>query len=267
MNCKTYDGYNLYYEFQGNLNSPHTLVFLNGLTQSTVSWYFVVQHFKSDYRILLMDFIFQGQSDKDSEWRDFDQHARDLKHILDQEKINKPIIAGLSYGSVVAQHYAVLFPHDLSHLILLSTFAHKTPYFDAIGLAWHRALETGGYGLMLDVMLPNVLSEEYFENPIIPIDMMKEARKGMNENTTALMKLMRATNERADYRPTLKKISVPTLILHGEKDLLIPVSMAEQVHQHISNSTFVVIKNAGHTLNLEYVPEVSEHLLQFLRKH
>jgi pimeloyl-ACP methyl ester carboxylesterase len=265
MICKTQDNLDLYYEIHGNVSSNKTIVFLNGLTQSTLSWYFVEQHFKDDYKIVLLDFIFQGQSEKMGEWRSFDQHAKDLKRVLEKENIIKPDIVGLSYGSVVAQHYAVLYPNDLEKLVLVATFAHSTPYFEAIGLSWVRALEAGGYNLMLDVMLPNVLSEHYFNNPIIPIEIMKEARKGMNENTEALLKLMRATSERGDYRPSLKSINVPTLILHGEKDLLIPLHMANEVHKSIKGSTFVVLKNAGHTLNLEAVPEVCRNIQEFIK--
>jgi 3-oxoadipate enol-lactonase len=266
MNCKTSDGLNMYYEVQGDLSADETLVFLNGLTQSTLSWFFFMQTFKDKYRIILLDLVFQGQSDKDAEWRDFDQHAKDVKCVLDKENVSKAYVIGISYGSLVAQNLAVLFPTLPQKLVLISTFAHRTPYFDAIGISWVRALEMGGYNLLLDIMLPSVLSESYFDNPLIPIEAMKEARKGVNENTEALLKLMRATGERNDYRETLRKINVPTLIIHGEKDLLIPSHMAEEVHKNIKGSEYVVLKNAGHTLNLEYVPEVISRILPFLEK-
>jgi 3-oxoadipate enol-lactonase len=265
MICKTEDNLDLYYEIQGNIHSDETIVFLNGLTQSTLSWFFTIQYFKDKYRLVLIDFIFQGRSSKEAEWRSFDQHAKDVKRVLDQEKISKPVILGLSYGSAVAQHYAVLFPQALSKLILISSFAHTTPYFDAIGQSWARSLEVGGYTLLLDVMLPNVLSESYFNNPLVPIEAMKEARKEMNQNTDAILKLMRATKERGDYRQQLKKITVPTLIIHGEKDLLILPHMANEIHRNINGSKFIVIPLAGHTLNLEYVPEVCGHVLSFLK--
>lgn len=266
MHCKTSDNLNLYYEVQGNIHSSETIVFLNGLTQSTLSWFFVMQYYKEKYKIVLLDFIFQGQSDKEGEWRNFDQHANDVKRVIDQEQIKNPIIIGLSYGSLVAQHYAVLYPGTIKKMVLISTFAHTTPFFDAMATSWARALETGGYNLLLDVMLPHVLSENYFNNPIIPLDMMKEARKEVNQNTEAIFKLMRATKERDDFRSKLKIVNTPTLIIHGEKDLLLPVHMANEVHLNIKDSDFIVIKNAGHTLNLEAVPEVCSNINAFLNK-
>ena len=117
---------------------------------------------------------------------------------------------------------------------------------------------------MLDIMLPSVLSESYFSNPLIPISVMKETRKEANQNTEAIFNLMRATKERADYRRELEKIESPTLIIQGEKDMLLPVHLATEVAKHIKNSKLVVIRHAGHTLNLEFVPEVCKEITLFL---
>jgi len=263
MLFKTSDNLNLYYEITGNTQSSKTIVFLNGLSQSTVAWLLMLPYFKNDYKVVLVDFIFQGQSSKDAEWRNFDRHAQDIKELLDDLKIDNATIAGLSYGSLVAQHFALLYPKKLNKLILMSTFAHKTPYYDAIETAWWNALQVGGYSLMLDVMLPSVLSENYFTKPIIPIDLMKQARTDANNDSAALFKLMRATKERPDYRPMLKNISTPTLIIHGEKDLLLSVHLATEVHKAIPNSILEIIPNVGHTLNLEAIAKTSELILNF----
>lgn len=264
MNCKTSDNLTIHFEIQGNENAKETLVFLNGLSQSTISWILTTPYFKANYKIILIDFIFQGQSDKTGDWRSFDQHANDILTVLNFLKAEKVIAIGLSYGSLVAQHMAVNFPERISKLVLISTFAHKTPYFEAIELSWWRALEFGGYSLMLDIMLPSVLSENYFTNPLIPIDLMKQARQESNDDKQALFKLMRATKEREDYRLKLTAISIPTIVIQGEKDLLFPVHMAKEVSDSIPKSKLVVIPNAGHTLNLEAVPQMSKVILDFI---
>lgn len=264
MFCKTTDNLNIHFEVQGNENSQQTLVFLNGLSQSTVSWILTTPYFKDDYKIVLIDFIFQGTSDKTGDWRNFDTHARDVISVLDFLKIDKPIIIGLSYGSLVAQNFAVNYNNRLSKLILASTFAVKTPYYEAIELSWWRALEYGGYGLMLDIMLPTVLSEGYFKNPLFPIDLMKQTRQEANDDKEALFKLMQATKVRPDYRSELKKITTPTLVIQGEKDTLFPVHMAQEVSDSITNSQLVVIPFAGHTLNLEAIPKMCQLIKEFI---
>lgn len=265
MICKTRDGLDLYYEVFGNTSSSKSVVFLNGLTQTTLAWALMTPYFKQDYKILLLDFIFQGKSDKPKHTRDFDQHAQDVKFVLDAEKIEKVNMVGISYGSLVAQHFAVLFPARLEKLVLISTFAHKTPYYEAIELSWWRALEAGGYNLMLDIMLPTVLSENYFSNPLIPINAMKEARRDLQHSPEAILNLMKATKERKDFRNELQKIKTPTLIIQGDKDILFPVHLAEEVHKNINGSKLYVVKHAGHTLNIEHVAEVSREISNFLK--
>ena len=264
MFIKNKDGQNIYCEVFGNEGASDTMVFLNGLTQSTMAWAFVTPAFKSKYRIVLLDFIFQGQSDKTGEWKNFDAHARDVNAVLDHLKMGKVILVGISYGSLVAQHFALLFPEKIKKLVLLSTFAHKTPYYEAVELSWWRALEQGGYNLMLDIMLPTVLSEGYFRNPVVPIASLKNMRKGINESSGPIFKLMRATRERKDFREALRKITCPTLIIQGEKDMLFPPHMAEEVQRNIPGARLEIISGAGHTLNLEHVPEVISAIQNFL---
>jgi pimeloyl-ACP methyl ester carboxylesterase len=259
----TSDNKKIYTEYHIKDASFETIVLLNGLSQTTASWGFVVPHLKNKYNILLVDFIFQGNSDKEGNWRDFDEHAKDVISVLDFYSVSKGILIGLSYGSIVAQHAAVLFPNRISKLVLLSTFANKTPYYEAIELSWKRALEMGGYGLMLDVMLPYVLSDSYFSHPIIPIELLKSMRKDVVE-AKSLEKLMTATLNMKDYRNELKNVLCPTCVIHGGKDLLFPVDLGKSVSDHIKDSEFHVLPNAGHTLNLEEVPSVVKLIEEFI---
>ncbi len=264
MYFKTTDNQDLYYEIRGNTKSAKSLLFLNGVVQNTAAWNLITPSFENDYRIILCDFIFQGQSGKKGEYRDFDQHAEDIFGLITFLKIPKITLIGISYGSLVAQNFAVNYPERLDKLVLLSSFANKTPYFEAMNLGWQRALQTGGFSLFLDVMLPNVLSEEYFDHPLLPIHALKMARESMGLEASSIEKLMRATQERGDYRPYLKIVKSPTLIIHGEKDSLVTVAMGKALAGSIANSRFEIIQKAGHTLNLEAVEQSVALIKRFL---
>ena len=241
----------LYHQYINN-NKSRTIVLLNGLTQTTAAWGLMYEGLSQRFNILLLDLHFQGQSSKGGDWKDFDAHAADVLEVIKSKDIVQPIICGISYGSMVAQHFAVNYPTQLSGVVLVATFAHKTPLFNAIELSWFNALKYGGYKLMLDVMLPHVFSEHYFANPLIPIDVLKKARmEEMSEQSEFIVKLMTATLHRKDYRQQLQKITVPTLIIQGEKDTLLPTYMSDEVHANIKNSSYTILPNVGHTLNLE----------------
>ena len=264
MYHKTTDNLNLYYELHGNPDSKKAIIFLNGITQSSIAWKLMLSDFAKDYQLIICDFIFQGLSDKKGDMRNFDQHAADIYSLLDALNVNKVNMVGLSYGSLVAQHFAINHPEKLNKLFLLSTFAHQTPYLEAMSFAWERALDVGGYSLMFDIMLPVVLSEAYFNHPLIPLEVLKIARENINTDPTALKKLMQATYERGDYREKLKVIKTPTMVIHGENDSLLPIHMAKTVADSIQGSKFETILGIGHTLNLEAIPETVKLISEFI---
>jgi 3-oxoadipate enol-lactonase len=258
------DNTDLYYEIQGNIDSATTVVFLNGLSQSTLSWAAIAPAFYEKYRVLLLDLVFQGQSGTAEKFRTYDEHAADVFHLLNAQVKGKIILCGLSYGSAVAQHLIVNYPGFFSGAVLLSTFAHNTALFNAIGESWISALHAGGYPLMLDVMLPTVLGRSYFEKPLIPIQTLKEARIGRDLLNDSLLKLMEATNVRGDYREKLNVVKIPVVVAQGEEDLLIPPAIAKKVADHIPGAEFVVIEKAGHTLNLEAIPQTISLIKKFI---
>lgn len=259
------DGTPLYYEVQGKADAPSTIVFLNGLSQSTAAWTGIAPAFYADYRVVLLDFVFQGQSGAPENFRTYDQHAADVTELLRAIGVTNAVLCGISYGSGVAQHALVNAPGFYKGAVLLSTFAHATPLFNELGKSWEAALRAGGYPLMLEVMLPAVLGRSYFENPLIPIETMKESRLARNLSTDSLLKLMCATGERGDYREKLKAIDVPVLVVQGEEDFLIPPDVAKEVAKHIPGAKFEVLPRVGHTLNLEAIPQVIQLLKEFLR--
>jgi 3-oxoadipate enol-lactonase len=264
MFFKTSDELNMYYELAGNPQSENYILFLNGISQSTVAWNLLLPALSEKYKIVLCDFIFQGQSDKKADWRDFDQHAADVCGLINFLKMDKVNLVGISFGSLVAQHFALNYPEKINKLILLSTFAHKTAYYEAIELAWQHTLDVGGYGLLLDVMLPTIFGENYFEHPLIPMDTLKSMRQITNSDPAALKKLMKATKQRGDYREKLKILKCTTLIIHGENDTLLLLHMGKEVADSIYGSTFEIIAGAGHTLNIEAAPQLTKLITEFI---
>jgi 3-oxoadipate enol-lactonase len=257
----------LYYEIQGKIDAEKTVVFLNGLSQSTLSWAGIAPAFYENYRVVLLDLVFQGQSGTAEKFRTYDEHAADVYDLLHSTVKGKIFLCGISYGSAVAQHLIVNYPDFFSGAVLLSTFAYNTPLFTAVGESWISVLHAGGYPLMLDVMLPTVLGKSYFEKPLIPIQTLKESRIGRDLLNDSLLKLMEGTNARGDYRAKLKAVKVPVLVVQGEEDVLIPPAIAKEVADHIPGAEFIVIEKAGHTLNLEAIPQTISLLKKFVSSH
>ncbi|WP_027001363.1 alpha/beta fold hydrolase [Hugenholtzia roseola] len=262
------DGLSLYYEFWEKEPQIPTLVFLNGLSQSTAAWTPFAKMFGKEFNILLVDLIFQGASDAGREYRSFEQHAADVAHLVEklrkQGKVSQIVPIGISYGGAVAQRLMYQESETIARAILISTFAHRTPYFDFIGLGWRRSLLAGGYELMLDVMLPLVLGQEYFFNPLVPIEDLRKTRLLNNLDTQSLLKLMEATEKSGDFRPKLRHLNMPTLVVQGQDDPLTTPEMGRAIADALPKARFELIKHKGHTLNLEAIPELMALISDFL---
>ena len=260
------DGLQLYYELHGDAEASQAIVFLNGLSQSTAAWAGLVHALGKKYRLVLIDLLFQGQSDAAPEHRSFEGHAADVADLLQSLNLPDTMVAGISYGGAVAQRFLVNYPELAQAGALLSTFPYKDAYFDAIGYSWEAALKQGGYPLMLDVMLPTVLGRSYFLNPIITIENLKNAKANQSPTPENILMLTQATKESGNYLDELKKVEVPVLVVQGEEDPLCTVEMGKAMYQALPNAELEILPNVGHTLNLECIPDLIQLLDTFAAK-
>ena len=70
-----------------------------------------------------------------------------------------------------------------------------------------------------------------------------------------------------DFREDLKKIDVPTLVIHGDSDGIVPFEgSGKRTHDTVQGSELVLIEDAPHGLNLSHAQEFNDALLEFLEK-
>jgi 3-oxoadipate enol-lactonase len=262
------DKLNLYYEVlpcTDKPDAPH-IIWLNGLTQSTLSWKLITPFFEKTHHQIFVDFIFQGQSDAAPEFRTFEQHAQDILALLNHLSVSQVHIAGISYGGAVTLRCMHLFPERIKTATLISAFAYKTNYFNAIGELWKKALLSGGYELLVEAILPIGLGASYFENPLIPIEVLKNNRLNQMLKPENVLALMKATEMSENYLPVIEGNPTKTLIIHGEEDFLCPVQFGKDMHSVLPNSRLEIIPKAGHTLNLEAVPQLARLIQNMVRR-
>jgi len=69
-----------------------------------------------------------------------------------------------------------------------------------------------------------------------------------------------------DFREDLKKVSVPTLVIHGDADAIVPIAgSGQRTHRAVSHSQLVTVSGAPHGLNVSHAREFNDALLSFLR--
>jgi len=70
-----------------------------------------------------------------------------------------------------------------------------------------------------------------------------------------------------DTYQRLSEIKVPTLIIAGDADKLVPADNSRLIASQIPNSELVILENMGHGFNIEAADEVNDIILSFLRRH
>lgn len=168
-------------------------------------------------------------------------------------------LAGLSMGGIVAMEVYRQAPDRISHLALLDTSPlPETPERASAREPQLAAVADGKLRqVMRDEMKPNYLFEAPNCTEILDLCMDMADTQGAD----VFISQSRALQTRPDQSDTLRKISVPTLILCGEHDALCPVERHQLMHELITGSNFNVIKNAGHLPTLEQ-PQATNAVLQ-----
>jgi 3-oxoadipate enol-lactonase len=252
----------LYYEITG---SGPPVAFVNGLTMDVNGWLLQVEAFSSKYRMLRYDCRDQGQSDKTDIEYSQEDHAHDLKKLLDKLEIPRAHIIGLSNGGMIAQNFALLYPEYTGALVLVDACSYVDTLLELTVTSWIKAAEAGGSGLRYDVALPYLFSESFTKKNLDKMMATKEISISINpvESTVRLAK----ASKRHDLRGRVSEIKAPTLIIVGEEDILIPLRYSKILKDEIAGSTLVTIKNCGHVAPIEKPEEFNRIVLNFLKDH
>jgi pimeloyl-ACP methyl ester carboxylesterase len=172
-------------------------------------------------------------------------------------------LAGLSMGGIIAMEIIRLAPDRVTRLALLDTNPLPDPPEKAASrLAQVNSIKTGELRrVMRDEMKPNYLADGPMKVQVLDLCMeMAETlgAKAFADQTAAI-------RNRPDQCETLRKISVPTLVLCGKDDTLCPIERHRLMHDLISNSILEIIPQAGHLPTLEQPQLTNKALNEWLK--
>jgi len=191
--------------------------------------------------------------------------AGDMIDLLDRLDIASAVVVGCSMGGYALFEMIHTAPHYVSGAVLVSTKATAdTEEAKAGRKAMIDRLDRGGVSAIADEMVPKLLgATAQRERP----DHVKHVRQMINSNKPETVKMaINALMERADSTPLLPHIKVPSLIVAGSEDTLIPPTQADEMHKVIPNSACEKISFAGHLPNLEQTAPFDALLHRFLQK-
>lgn len=201
------------------------------------------------YTVVAWDAPGYGESDDpDTDWTmaTFAEHA---VAFIDALGIGQAHVLGQSWGGVLAAELYRRAPERFLSLILSDTFAGGSAQPEeerAASLqARLRSLETMTPAEMAEARTPAVVG------PTPSPAALSAARQMMAEIRPSGYRVAATVLAAADERDVLPTVTVPTLVITGEHDKIVPRAAADALHAAISGSCLVIIPDAGHLPNME----------------
>jgi 3-oxoadipate enol-lactonase len=259
---------NIYYEVHGR---GEALVLVMGRGANSGWWFRQIPAFSQRYRVVAFDNRGAGRSDKPEIPYTMEMMTADLVGLLETIGINSAHIFGVSLGGMITQHLALDYPQKVTSLILGCTSCggpHSIQRSSdvAAALADFGRMQRLTPAEMAKEMLTFMVSQEFInKNP----GLVEQYIAKHTEHETPMHGFMRqnmATMGQDTYE-RLPEIKVPTLVIAGDADRLMPVENSRILASKIPNAELVILKNTGHGFWMEAADEANKVVLDFLRRH
>lgn len=246
-----------------DVGSGPVVVLLHGYPFNRTLWRNQVAALQENHRVIVPDLRGHGASGVIPGPASMELMAGDIAGLLDNLKIERATIGGLSMGGYVALAFCRLFPFRVLSLILAATRAQA----DTDEAKQNRAVQAAkarseGMEGIADALLPKMLTAETVaKRP----EIVKHLR-GMMASTSpeGAAAALQGMATRLDQTSFLPEIVAPTLILVGSEDAITPPADAELMNREIQGSRLQIIERAGHVLNLEKPEEFNAAVGRFL---
>ena len=234
------------------------LVFIHGLGEVKEGWANQFE-FSDQFDLIIPDLRGHGEYQSPGEIS-IKNFAHDVISLLKGLGINSAHICGLSMGGMVAQEIYRQAPEICRSLMLVSTLHYAPKQLGKLFLKSRKAYaENKSPDVLRDTAAKVCLYSWTKEN----IENFYQFYKPNNEfYFKAMEDCLKVNNLRL-----LPKINVPTLIIGGQYDSVIPVWVQLLMHKQIPHSEFVIFRNTGHIAKLEAKDAFNKVLRSFLNKH
>jgi len=241
------------------------VVLLHGFPLDRSIWSYQRSSVGSIYRLITPDLRGHGQTAAPDGIYTVDAMADDVIETLDALQLTGPLVlGGLSMGGYLALSIAERYPERLKALMLLSTRATAdTPETARVREALAKEVEASGdAGPVVEVMLPKLFSKATFERH--PELIARTHGRMARTTARAVAGTLRGLAIRPDRTEALARIAVPTLVLAGLEDQLIPIEESGRMADAIPDARLVTVPDAGHLAPLENHQAADAAILGFL---
>ncbi len=255
-------GYKLHYLEAG---SGETVILLHGTGGEGARWMPQIRGLSGDVRVIALDQIGFGQSDKPLTIYHSGVFAGFLAEFMKTIGVPKATLIGQSMGAGVALDLAVHHPEMVQRLVLVDGGGYRSvPPGPANPPNWHNR-QIANAGTLEESR--EYLERLYFNHSFITDSMVEQnlAQRLRSAYTTESMQIAADRGLGGVTEEEVRAINVPTLLVWGANDLLSPPANADKLNAAIKGSRKVVVDKSGHYPFLEHAAQFNRLVLEFLK--
>jgi non-heme chloroperoxidase len=260
----------LYYEDHG-MGKP--VVLIHGYPLSAASWEKQIPALlAAGYRVIAYDRRGFGRSSQPSTGYDYDTFAADLNALIEALDLKEAALVGFSMGGgEVARYIGKYGTGRVSKAVFISSVPpHLLKTEDDAQGVDGSVFE--GIKAQIKKDRPSFFTG-FFQN-FFNVDVLKGTRItdeavhmswGVAVGSSAIASLACVDTWGTDFRSDLKKLDVPTLVIHGDADRIVPIeNSGARTVRDVEGAKLVTVKEGPHAVNWTHADEVNAALLDFL---
>lgn len=258
------NGIDVHYRVAGA--GPETIVLVNGLADDLETWAFQEAELTAaGYRLLMFDNRGIGKASKPAGPYSSRLLADDAKALVDHLGLTGFHLLGVSMGGMVVQEYALAYPEDLRSVIMACTYAAPGPFCSRMFAMWADAAPVLGIPFVMRDVTLWAFTTDFFSSRPVELAEFETAMRYMDQPVPAYLAQL-AVIQQHDTAGRLAGIAVPTLVLAGEQDILIPVSLSQELHKGIAGAEWQTVQG-GHACLWEHPASFNSAVADFVRRH
>ena len=249
--------------FENGDSKSIPVLFVHGFPFDHTMWQKQVDELSTKYYCITYDIRGLGESSVGDGQYTIESFVDDISLIIDELKLEKPVLCGLSMGGYIALRTVEKMEEKFRGLILCDT----KPEADSNEGKLKRAegikkINEAGLNVFVPDFVKNCFSD-HFQTAKLN-EYQKIIDRSSEFEPLGVKGCLLAMAARTDTSSYLTKIKIPVLILCGEKDNLTPITLMKEMANKISNSEFYVVPDSGHLVSIENSEFVNNKMLSFL---
>ncbi|MGE0827241.1 MAG: alpha/beta fold hydrolase [Candidatus Binatia bacterium] len=259
------NGIQIHYQEQG---SGDPLLLIMGFTVSAVGWHWNIPAFAQAFRVIAFDNRGVGQSDKPDVPYSMAMFADDTVGVLDALGIEKAHVFGISMGGMIAQEFALRYPQRVQTLILGCTHcggARATLSKDPDVLNMLGSIESVDVQQAALAMTKVAVTPWFMQKHMNILLELNELSARYPTPKHGMVRQMQAINGH-DTHARLPQLTMPTLVVTGKEDGLVPAENSVTLAQQIPNADLTIFSNASHLFNIELPEATAAAVTGFIKR-